>query len=142
MSFTHFDHLVILVNNIDEGIATWRETLGMTLHHQTSLPSAGIAQAFFSLTDKSFIELVAPSNDKSPVAEVIRKQGEGVHVVALRVDDLEESVVQLQQRGATLTGVGTPQVFVHPSSSTGVMLQLWPKNRPHRWRDNPSEAEK
>ncbi|MED5347935.1 MAG: hypothetical protein VYE01_08260 [Pseudomonadota bacterium] len=57
-------------------------------------------------------------------------------MLALAVDDLDESVAALQQQQVQLIGVGTPQVFIHPRSAHGVMIQLWPKDRPHRWRDS------
>ena len=57
-------------------------------------------------------------------------------MLALAVDDLDESVAALQQQQVQLIGVGTPQVFIHPRSAYGVMIQLWPKDRLHRWRDS------
>ena len=68
----------------------------------------------------------------------MKEHGEGVHVLALAVDDLEASVAALQAEGVQLVGAGTPQVFIHPKSAHGVMIQLWPKDRPHRWRDGGS----
>jgi len=142
MSINEVDHIVIVVEDIDDGIKTWRDNLGLTLSHKVDLVEAGIRQAFFSLDDGTFIELVAPAHDKSPVTGILKSKGEGVHVLALNVDDLDESIAQMQEQGVKLIGVGTPQVFVHPKSANGVMLQLWPKNRPHRWQDNPSETNK
>ena len=95
-----------------------------------------MAQAFFNLQDGTFVELIAPVDAESPVAEVLAKRGEGLPVVALAVDDLDASVERLQKEGVALIGVGTEQVFIHPKSATGVMVQLWPKDRPHRWRES------
>ena len=57
-------------------------------------------------------------------------------MLALAVDDLDESVAALQQQQVQLIGVGTPQVLIHRRLAHGVMIQLWPKDRPHRWRDS------
>ncbi|MEM8497997.1 MAG: VOC family protein [Pseudomonadota bacterium] len=135
MAIRAFDHLVILVNDLDDGIARWRDQFGLSLSHHVELEDVGIRQAFFSLDDGSFLELVAPAHDQSPVAGLIESNGEGVHVLALRVDDLEESAQALQQARVELKGLGTPNVFIVPCSANGVMVQLWPKDRPHRWRD-------
>ena len=62
MAFTETDHIVIVVADIEAGIETWREQLGMTLSHRASVPEAGIHQAFFLLPDNTFIELIAPAN--------------------------------------------------------------------------------
>lgn len=140
MPLTEVDHVVILVEDMDTAIDTWRCKLGFTLSHQVHLPEAGVSQAFFSLDDGTFIELVAPTSPQSPVAKMVNANGEGIHLLALRVDDLDATISNLQHQGVTLIGVGTPQVFIDSKSATGVMIQLWPKDRPHRWRDNPSEA--
>ena len=96
----------------------------------------GIKQAFFPLADGSFIELLSATNDESRVAQILRDKGEGIHVLAMQVADLDTAVEQLQTNGIELMGVGTDRVFIHPDSANGVMIQLWPKDRPHRWRDS------
>ena len=53
-------------------------------------------------------------------------------------DYLTTYIAELQAQGVQLVGAGTPQVFIHPKSAHGVMIQLWPKDRPHRWRDGGS----
>ena len=126
---------MILVRDIEDGIRKWRDGLGLRLSHRVDLEEAGICQAFFALEDGTFIELVAPGRAGSPLGAVVDARGEGIHVLALRVDDLEASAAEFAARGVKLTGVGSPQVFVHPRSANGVMIQLWPKDRPHRWRE-------
>lgn len=135
MAFTETDHIVIVVADIEAGIEIWRDRLGIALSHRVSVPEDGIEQAFFQLADNTFIELIAPVGEKSAVQEIVDRRGEGVHVVALKVDDLDASIAALQAEGVKLIGVGTPQVFIHPGSANGVMIQLWPADRPHRWRE-------
>ncbi len=136
MPITGTDHTVILVNNIDRGIGNFRDQLGMALTHRAINEHPGIQQAFFALADGSFIELIAPVDETSPLYEVAASRGEGVHVLALKVDNLDEYIAELQQRGIALIGVGSPAVFIHPKSAHGVMIQLWPINRQHRWKLN------
>jgi len=140
MSITETDHIVIVVKDIEEGIRNWRDGLGLSLSHTVDQADADIRQAFFSLQDGTFIELIAPAHDDSPVAGIVASRGEGVHVVALTVDDLDVTIETLQERGVKLIGVGTPQVFIHPKSANGVMIQLWPKDRAHRWKASPNGA--
>lgn len=140
MSITEVDHVVILVEDIDSAIDTWSNKLGFTLTHKVNLDDAGVNQAFFSLDDGTFIELVAPAHQRSSVAKIIAANGEGIHLLALRVDDLDATITHLQKQNVALIGVGSPQVFIDSTSANGVMIQLWPKDRPHRWQDNPSEA--
>ncbi len=141
MSITEIDHIVIAVADIEEGIRNWRDGLGLHLTHTAENAEAGIKQAFFALADGTFIELIAPAHESSPISTSLAARGEGVQVIALKVDDLDASVAALQERGVRLIGVGTPQVFIHPKSANGVMLQLWPRDRPHRWQANPNHAQ-
>jgi len=140
MSITSTDHIVIVVADIEDGIRNWRDDFGLPLSHTVDQEEAGIRQAFLSLDDGTFIELIGPSGDDSPIAGTLESRGEGVHVVALTVDDLDATVESLQERGVNLIGVGSPQVFIHPKSANGVMVQLWPRDRPHRWRDATADT--
>ena len=132
---TEIDHIVLLVRDIDEAIETW-ERLGFKLSYRVHLDDVGLAQAFFILADRTFIELIAPTAPDNIYAEMLREKGEGLRLLSFRVDDLDEAVADLLQKGVTLRGVGTPRVFVEPESASGMLIQLWPKDRPHRWRDN------
>ena len=122
MSITGTDHIVIAVRDIEDGIRNWRDGLGLSLSHTVDLDEAGVRQAFFALDDGTFIELIAPAREGSPLDAALDSRDEGIHVLSLRVDNLEESTAELEARGVRLTGAGTPQVFIHPKSANGVMV--------------------
>ena len=124
MTLAAFDHLVVRVGDIDEGIATYRDALGLTLDRTDESEALGIKQAFFNLPDGGFIEVVAPISAESAVGQALDKRGEGIHTVAFAVDDLAAACAKLKAGGARLIGEGGPQVFVHPKSTHGVLLQL------------------
>lgn len=134
MSMTAIDHIVLLVRDIDEAIETW-ERLGFKLSYRVHLDDVGLAQAFFILVDGTFIELIAPTVQDNIYAEILREKGEGLRLLSFRVDDLDVAVAELLEKGVVLRGVGTPRVFIEPESASGMLIQLWPKDRPHRWRD-------
>ena len=124
MTLAAFDHLVVRVGDLDEGIATYRDTLGLTLDRTDESAALGIKQAFFNLPGGGFIEVVAPIDGQSAVGQALEKRGEGIHTVAFAVDDLEAACVRLKEGGARLIGEGGSQVFVHPKSTHGILLQL------------------
>ncbi len=130
---------MLVVADIDDAIVKWRDQLGLPLQHRVDHEAHGIRQAFFPLPDGTFIELIAPSGEDSPVAKILEEKGDGLHVLALQVDNLEAAVAELQAKGVRLIGAGSERVFIHPESANGMMIQLWPKDRPHRWRDKPAE---
>tara|TARA_Y100000031_G_scaffold148427_1_gene184741 strand:- start:12771 stop:13172 length:402 start_codon:yes stop_codon:yes gene_type:complete len=127
MAITGVDHVVVRVNDIDEGISTYRDKLGLELERTAESAAIGIKQAFFQLADGGFLEVVAPLSADSPVGKALERNGEGIHTVALAVDDLDATVKAMQEGGAQLIGVGGPQVFVHPKSAHGVLVQLTEK---------------
>lgn len=140
MPMNAVDHIVIMVRDIEAGIRTW-ENLGFTLSHKVDLTDSGLAQAFFILADGTFLELIAPTTADTPYAQMLQDHGEGLRLLSFRVDDLDATVEDLLRKGVTLRGVGTPRVFIEPTSASGILIQLWPKDRPHRWRDNLSQTE-
>ena len=58
------------------------------------------------------------------MGRALEKRGEGIHTLAIEVDDMEATVASLKQGGAQLIGEGGPQVFVHPKSTHGILIQL------------------
>jgi len=126
MAIRGVDHIVVRVEDIDAGIATYRDALGMELERTAENQAIGIKQAFFPLADGGFLEVVAPLGAESPVGKAIEKRGEGIHTVALAVDDIEQTVKELKEKGVKLIGGDQPggQVFIHPRSAHGVLLQL------------------
>ena len=80
---------------------------------------------------ESRIELLEPLSDDSPIAKFLAKRGDGLHLVSLRVDNLQSTVENLKKSGVRLINEqiqvgagGHLYVFVHPSSSGGVLLEL------------------
>src|SRR4029077_256489 len=80
---------------------------------------------------ESRVELLEPTSEDSVIAKFIAKRGEGLHHVSLRVPDLAEAIERLKKDGVRLVsneikvGAGGHRyVFVHPSSTGGVLLEL------------------
>ena len=120
-TFLGQDHLVLVVEDMESAVEKWRDQMGLPLAHYVDLEEHGIQQAFFTLSDNTFVELLAATNEESRVAQILKEKGEGIHVVAMQVADLEAAVTQLQANGVELIGVGSERVFVHPDSANGVI---------------------
>ncbi len=129
MAMTGFDHLVIRVSDLEQGIETYRDRLGLTLDRTDQTDALGVKQAFFNLPDGGFIEVVAPTDPNGPVARALESRGEGIHTISFAVDDLAATSAAMKQAGAQLIGEGGPQVFVHPKSTHGILLQLTAKHK-------------
>ena len=136
--FSGVDHQVFVTTDMAGAIDFWETQLGISLTHRMSHPEAGVDQAFFSLEDGTFIEILAATKPTSPVTRIIEKHGEGLYVLAMKVKDLTAAIDTLTANGAELNGVGTDRVLIKPTTPGAPMIQLWPEDRPHRWRDNPT----
>ena len=140
MAVQGIDHLVFIVRDIEQGIQQWKD-IGLELTHRVSVDAVKMHQAFFKFSDGTFIELIAPASEASPLQKTLESNGEGFIALALKVEDFKNSIEIMEKNQVMLTGVGTDQTFVRPKSTSGVRIQLWDSERPHRWQSNPSESE-
>ena len=106
MGMKGVDHIVIRVKDIDEGIKTWRDNLGMELERTAESDALGIKQAFFPMANGGFIEIVAPTSDESAVGRAVESRGEGLHTMAMEVDDLDATVKDLESKVKALQAEG------------------------------------
>ena len=127
--FNGVDHVVIAVKDLDAAIGRYETIYGTPAADRTENAAAGMAMAFFRFGD-SYIELVSATGDQGPIAKRLADLGEGVHLVAMKVDNLEATLNDLREKGVRLVGdpgPGNPvkgQVFIHPSVTGGVLTQL------------------
>ena len=127
--FKGVDHVVIAVKDLDAAVGRYETIYGTPVSERREAEAAGMKIAFFRLPD-SYVELVSNIDDKGPIAKRLAERGEGVHLVAMKVDDLEKTVTELRDKGIRLVGdpgPGNPikgQVFVHPQETGGVLTQI------------------
>jgi methylmalonyl-CoA/ethylmalonyl-CoA epimerase len=127
--FKGVDHVVVAVKDLDAAVGRYETVYGRAVSDRSEAPAAGMRMAFFRFDD-SYIELVSNLGDEGPIAKRLEDRGEGVHLVAMKVDDLEKTVAELREKGVRLVGDPGPgqpirgQVFVHPSVTGGVLTQI------------------
>lgn len=127
--FKGIDHVVIAVKDLDGTISQFEQTYGVGVSDKGEPQGAGFKNAYFRFDD-GYLELVSPTNENGPVGRRVAASGDGVYLIALRVDDLEKSVQELRDKGVRLVGdpgPGNPikgQIFLHPSAAGGVLTQL------------------
>ncbi|MFC3080049.1 VOC family protein [Phenylobacterium terrae] len=127
--FKGVDHVVIAVKDLDAAVGRYETIFGAPVSERREAPAAGMKMAFFRFPE-SFVELVSNIDDKGPIAKRLAEKGEGVHLVAMHVDDIDKTVAELREKGVRLVGdpgPGNPvkgQVFVHPSETGGVLTQI------------------
>ncbi len=123
------DHVGIAVKNLDEAIKLW-ESLGLKVAEIEEVPGQKVRVAVFKVGE-SRIELLEGTSEDSPISKFIAKRGEGIHHIALGVENIEEHLEKLKEQGFRLIdekpriGAGGAKIaFVHPKSVNGVLLEL------------------
>ncbi len=86
MLLTEIDHVAIAVNDLDAAIDYYRETFGCEVEHREVVESDGVEEALLKVAD-SYVQLLTPTRDDSPVAKYLANKGEGLHHVGYRVAD-------------------------------------------------------
>ena len=127
--FKGVDHIVVAVKDLDASIGRYETIYGTQVSDRSEAPQAGMKMAFFRFGD-SYVELVSNLGNDGPIAKRLEDRGEGVHLIAMKVDDLEKTVAELREKGVRLVGdpgPGNPirgQLFIHPQETGGVLTQL------------------
>ena len=123
------DHLGIAVKSLADAKGFY-EKLGLQPMPEETVAAEQVRLSMVPVGE-SRIELLEPTSPDSPIAKFLAKRGEGLHHVALHVDDLSATVERLKANGTRLisdeikVGAGGHRyVFVHPSSAGGVLLEL------------------
>ncbi|MGB9683705.1 MAG: methylmalonyl-CoA epimerase [Candidatus Bathyarchaeales archaeon] len=129
--FMGVDHVGVAVKNLDEAVGVYRDILGFNLVGVHVLTERKVKVAFLSTGGETQIELLEPIGSDSPVAKFLENRGEGIHHVAVKVDNIEKALEELKKKGVMLVdekpkiGVeGKKIAFVHPKSTKGVLLEL------------------
>jgi methylmalonyl-CoA epimerase len=123
------DHIGIAVRSLDRALEFYRDQLGLEVSLRETVQHEKVNVAMLPLGDPR-IELLEPVETDSVIGRFLDKRGEGLHHIAIRVPDLNASVERLRASGAKLlnqprTGAGGHlYVFVHPSSTGGVLIEL------------------
>jgi methylmalonyl-CoA/ethylmalonyl-CoA epimerase len=118
------DHIVVRVTDLEQSLKDYETKLGMKASKgPDEVPHLGMTRAILPLGDEGrFIELAEPLGEGA-IGNALEKYGEGVHLVALAVDNLAEASAEMKANGARIIEMGS-QVFVHPRDGHGVMYQL------------------
>ena len=130
MKVTKVDHIGIAVKNMEEALAFYRDTLGISSVGTEVIEEQKVKVAFLPLGDTE-LELLESTSPDGPVAKFIEKRGEGIQHVALRVENIEEALKELKEKDFKLIdqqpryGAGNAKIaFLHPKATGGILLEI------------------
>lgn len=127
---TEIDHVAIAVRDLGGAIDWYRETFGALVEHREVVESDGVEEALLKVAE-SYVQLLTPTRDDSPVAKFLEKRGEGLHHIGYRVDDCATAVQAVVDAGGRMIDEaprpgsrGTTVAFVHPKGAFGTLIEL------------------
>lgn len=127
---TEIDHVAIAVKDIEAAIGYYRDTFGAEVDHREVVDSDGVEEALLKVAE-SYIQLVTPTRDDSPVAKYLEKKGEGLHHIGYRVADCAAALEAVKASGGRVIDEaprpgsrGTTVAFVHPKGAFGTLIEL------------------
>lgn len=136
MTIMGIDHIGIAVNSIDEALNHYVKNLGMKVVYREELKDRELFIAFLkgNLYNESYIELLEPINKENmnnTIAKFLKTKGQGLHHIALAVDNIFEEVKNMRKEGYQVIdkeprpgAMGRLTIFIHPRSFMGVLLEL------------------
>ncbi|SHI98951.1 methylmalonyl-CoA epimerase [Desulfatibacillum alkenivorans DSM 16219] len=130
MKLLKIDHLGIAVNDMDAARQVWESILGLSFDGKETVEAQKVTTGFLPVGE-SEVELLESTSPDGPVAKFIEKRGEGFQHVAFRVENIEEALAELKEKGVKLIdekprkGAGGAMIaFLHPKSTNGVLVEL------------------
>ena len=127
---TEIDHVAIAVHDLDAAIAYYRDAFGAEVAHREVVEQDGVEEALLAVAD-SYIQLLTPVRDDSPVAKSLASRGEGLHHVGYRVADCAAALARVKAEGHRVIDEeprsgsrGTTVAFLHPTSAFGTLIEL------------------
>ena len=124
------DHLGIAVKAVADAAKMYEQVLGLKVTGTDQVDDQGVRVAMLDIGESRF-ELLEAIRPDSPIGKFVAKRGEGLHHIAVRVDDIEASLAQLKATGVRLIDEvprkgahNTRVAFIHPAGTHGVLLEL------------------
>jgi methylmalonyl-CoA/ethylmalonyl-CoA epimerase len=130
MNISHIEHIGIAVNKLEEAIPYYENVLGLKCYAVEEVADQKVKTAFF-MVGQTKIELLESTDPEGPIGKFIEKKGPGVHHLAFAVDNVNEALNELADKGVQLidkTGrkgaEGLNIGFLHPKSTLGVLTEI------------------
>ncbi|KAB3533794.1 methylmalonyl-CoA epimerase [Alkaliphilus serpentinus] len=130
MNVKKLDHIGIAVKNLDEALKLYQDILGLECAGTEVVEEQKVRVAFLPIGDTE-VELLESTDEEGPIAKFIEKKGEGIQHLAFRVDNIEEAIEEMKEKGVRMIdekpryGAGGARIaFCHPKSTNGILVEL------------------
>jgi len=121
-------HIGIVVRNLEQAYAFYRDTLGLPVHKEAVVADQGVKAALLTIGN-SEIELLEPINQSGGVAKFLERRGEGLHHICFETNDVAAELAATKAKGIELIdqaprkGLAGMICFLHPRANHGVLVE-------------------
>jgi methylmalonyl-CoA epimerase len=128
--FKGLSHVVIAVRDLEASISQYEALYGVKAGEIRQGQGNGFRSVVLDFAGAPYLELISPTDTTGPVGRRVEASGEGVYMIAMKVESMDETVAALRDQGVRLLGdpgPGNPvrgQVFIHPQAAGGVLTLL------------------
>jgi methylmalonyl-CoA/ethylmalonyl-CoA epimerase len=136
--FTRIDHVGVAVRDLDEAIGWYETTYGLTVTSRETNESQGVHEAMLVVAAPegedpggSYIQLLEPLREDTPVGKFLSRNGPGVHHIGYGVVDVAAALARISDTGVRLIderprhgSMGASIAFLHPKDTGGVLTEL------------------
>lgn len=130
MRLTHIEHIGIAVKDLQSAMKFYEDVLGLECYAIEEVTEQKVKTAFFRIGETK-IELLESTDPEGPLGKFIEKRGEGIHHIALAVEDVKAALNEMAEKGVQLIdkqprkgAEGLSIGFLHPKSNFGVLTEL------------------
>lgn len=122
------EHIGVAVKNLEEAEKKFEDVLGVKPSGRHKVQTEGLTASFIWI-GSTRVELLEPFSDDSAVKSFLEKKGEGIHHIAVEIENFDAKVDELQKKGYRIIGprigaTGKRVIFIHPKDFMGILLEL------------------
>ena len=127
------DHIAFAVKNIESSAKLFEKIFNVQSSKTQIVKQENVKTKFLTINE-SKIELVEGTRENSSITNFIKKKGEGIHHIAIEVDDIKKEIKRLEKEGfkpindSISKGANNKLIsFLHPKQTNGVLIEICQK---------------
>ena len=132
------EHVGIAVKDLNSISEIFGDLLGLDLRRREKVDDQQVITDIYH-AGKDKLEFLKATSPNSPIAKFLEKRAEGVHHIALIVDNIHAALdylnkndIQLIDKSPRIGAEGLKIAFLHPKTTGGILIELCEKKEDNK----------